>query len=80
MHRVARRKGLSEMIGALFIIALLVVAFSFTLTMFTAFKGYQSSVNQRAQYTSDKPTEQHAKTSQLYVRQSNYTQSVPRLQ
>ncbi|MDG6968228.1 MAG: hypothetical protein JRN11_07750 [Nitrososphaerota archaeon] len=57
-HRPARRRGLSEMIGALFILVLLVVSFGFTLVMFNSFTAYQSAVNTRAQYNAQLPREQ----------------------
>lgn len=53
-----KRKGLSELIGALFILVLLAVSFGFTLTMFTSFKTYQTAVDTRAAYNSAKLREQ----------------------
>lgn len=46
------------MVGALFILILLVVAFSFSLVMFNSFTGYQNAVDTRAQYNSLLPREQ----------------------
>jgi hypothetical protein len=40
------------MVGALFILLLLVISFGFALTMFTSFTGYQNSVQTRAQFNS----------------------------
>ena len=57
-RRLARRRGLSEMIGALFILVLLAVAFGFSLVMFNSFTAYQSAVDTRAQYNAQLPREQ----------------------
>ena len=73
LRRAAKRKGLSEMVGALFIIAILIVAFGFTLTMFNAFKGYQSAVDQRAQLQSQKASEQLSFNSIVFGASTAYT-------
>ena len=57
LPRFHRRKGLSEMVGALFILVLLAVAFGFALVMFNSFTGYQSAVNTRAQFNAQLPRE-----------------------
>jgi hypothetical protein len=57
-RKFARRRGLSEMIGALFIIVLLAVAFGFSLVMFDSFTAYQSAVDTRAQYNAQLPREE----------------------
>ena len=73
LRRAAKRKGLSEMVGALFIIAILIVAFGFTLTMFNAFKGYQSAVDQRAQLQNQKASEQLSFNSVVFGDSTAYT-------
>ncbi|MDE1858853.1 MAG: hypothetical protein KGI26_07295 [Thaumarchaeota archaeon] len=57
LPRFHRRKGLSEMVGALFILILLAVAFGFALVMFNSFTGYQDAVNTRAQFNAQLPRE-----------------------
>lgn len=56
--RFARRKGLSEMVGAMFILLLLVVAFGFSLVMFTSFTGYQNAVITRASFNNQAQSQQ----------------------
>ncbi|MDG6991295.1 MAG: hypothetical protein JRM99_07760 [Nitrososphaerota archaeon] len=71
-HRARKRKGLSEMIGALFILVLLVVSFSFALLMFDSFTGYQNAVNTRAQYNSQLAREQIGFTSTIFGASAAY--------
>ena len=75
LPRLAKRKGLSEMVGALFILILLAVAFSFSLVMFNSFSGYQNAVNTRAQYNAQLPREQLSYSRVVFGASTSYNPS-----
>ncbi|MDG6990497.1 MAG: hypothetical protein JRM99_03640 [Nitrososphaerota archaeon] len=72
MLRSRKRRGVSEMVGALFILILLVVAFSFALVMFNSFTGYQNAVNTRAQFNAALPRENLDYTKVLFGASEGY--------
>ena len=60
------------MIGALFILVLLAVAFGFSLVMFDSFTGYQNAVDTRALYNSQVPREDLSYSSVIFGASSSH--------
>jgi hypothetical protein len=56
--RMSKRRGLSELVGALFILLLLTVAFGFSLIMFNSFRSYQQAVDTKAQFNGQQQSQQ----------------------
>lgn len=74
-----RRKGLSEMIGALFILALLALAAGYGVVIFNSFQSYQAAVDQRAAFNAQQASEKPLLDRVLFGGSEGYSPTSPSL-
>ncbi|MDG7013050.1 MAG: hypothetical protein JRN46_02330 [Nitrososphaerota archaeon] len=77
--RARRRGGVSEMIGALFVLALLVVASGYGMVIFDSFQSYQAAVDQRAAFNAQQAAERPGIGKVLFGGSQQYAPVTPAL-